>query len=149
MSDEKAMIAKCREFLNGQKLTNKLSIDGKSITFKFEETMLELIPQHPIGRPVLLRGLFLNIKNPQEWNELWGKTISRYSLDEDYSEEFYLSLVGSPQYTGNSPIRVFIFFNFETEAELNAVMSQPETFKGMCMGLKRFTDYIVEINKKG
>ena len=148
MSDEKAMIAKCREFLNGQKIQNKV-VMPPDILFKIGDTTFALNPFHPSGHPILGQKVTLNIEKPQEWNELWAKANARFAQDVNYDEWFALSLTGFPQIQGAPPCQAWIFYNFESESDLNAIMTQPETFRHYCDQLRIFCEYLTTVDKKG
>jgi hypothetical protein len=144
---EKDMLTKCREFLIGQKLQTKLT-EGKELMFKYKDLTLFLNPMHPKGNPILGRRVTVNVTKMNEFNELWEKTNARFSLDENFDDWFFSSLTGHPQITGKAPTQAFIFYNFESESELNAIIGQRESFMGYCEKLKVYGDYMLMEDKK-
>jgi hypothetical protein len=147
MVDEKALIAKCREFLDGQKIQNKM-VTPPDIMFKIKDHTFVLNPIHPSGHPIIGKKVHLNIATPKEWNELWAKANARFAMDDNFDEWFSTSLTGYHTAASQPPTQAWIFYMFDTESDLGAMMGDPETFKGYCEKLRIFCDYITTEDKR-
>ena len=147
--EEREMIAFCREFLDGQKLKNKLSGDGKTVFFKKGEDTYELMPCNGEGNTQLGKVVILNIDNLAELARVWAQAVHVWSLDPMYDSFEAVSMnLSMPPNQPAGRKKCFVWYKFDTFEDFRATATDPQNFHGILEKLHTLAGYIIGADKK-